>query len=535
MSLTPLSPDDLAWACDGGDCDGGDASAGNLIGQERAIEAMQLGLELYGPGYNIFVSGLTGTRRGQGVKALIEEIRAVCRPVPDRLFVHNFDEPHRPKLVTLPRGLGGKLVADVDRFCRGLRATLPEAFGSATFNDRHKAIQKQYVSRQQLALHDVMEASDKAGLTLVRLGDEEHSEPDIYPAVDGKPVPMEALEVLVREGHLTGDQVEQLGLDRDRLLTKLHEARATSRQLALEMRGRLEDLERETAERVVEPLVNDLRGAWAQPELRSHFDAVQEFAIDNAEPLIAFFDGMARTRLERRPRPFDIYLMPRGESSVQDDGAEECPVLFEANPTLENLFGTILPPGEDGPRLSHLEAGALLRADGGYLLVRLADVVQRPEVWPMLKSVLKTGILEIRPVESGRGPVSPLRPDPIEIQPKVVVIGEPGTYELLCREDPEFRKVFKVHAQFDTTMPNDAKNRAKYGAFVRGLVQSEGVHPSSGTGVGRLAEVGARLAGSRQRLSTRFGDLADLYREASHLAETGGRKLVERDDLLTAE
>lgn len=532
---SPLPPQELAWTCRPDSICEVPPKSGVLIGQEKAVAALKLGLELYGPGYNVFVSGLTGTRRAHSVKALIEQIRASCLLVPDRVFVHNFQEPHRPVLLELAKGEGARFVDDMQRFFRTIMARLPASLTSATLSERRRAIQKQYAVRERVLYHDLVGECERAGLSLVKLDQEGSVEPDIFPVIDGKPVAPEALDILVREGSLDQERAAALESARQDLVTKLYAVRSEGQNLALEMMGAIDQLERTEARTILLPALETLRQRWREP-LQPYFDGLERHLLDNLGALVAVDQAAKAAGAEepQRPRELEVHLLPRAE--VKRSDGWDCPVVFEANPTVENLFGTILPPEPDGPRLAHIEIGSLLRADGGYLVLRLVDLRETPGVWPVLKRVLKTGQLEIRPIDtSAAGRVSPLKPDPIQVQAKLILIGEPGTYELLCEEDPEFKKVFKVHVQFDTTMPRTAENIGHYCAFAASLVHEEGLRPSTPGGICRFVECGARMAGVRRRLSTRFGDLADLYREASYVAMRRGGREIERADFLAAE
>ncbi len=530
----PLDLSDLAWTCDDPKLELA-PEAGVLIGQERAIEALKLGMELYGPGFNMFVTGLTGTRRAQGVKALLESIRAVCQVVPDRVYVYNFAEPNRPSLLTFEGGEGERFVADLEQFFVLVMTAVPKSLAAPALAERRRAMQKQYAASEHDLYRDLVDECKAAGLALVTLGEDESAEPDIFPIIDEQPVPPEALEALVQEGKLSAERAKAMTEARDPLVAKLYVIRSQAQEIAREMLERIRGLDRAAAAQTIGPELGTLRERWTDPGCERYLVDLEAFILKDLGTVVGYARASAEAGLDevRRPKELEARALPRVAKSQE---AGDCPVVFEANPTYENLFGTILPPDEDGPRLSHIEIGSLLRADGGYLVLRLTDLLADAAVWTMLKRVFKTGRLEIRsqPTQAPQSQ-SPLKPDPVEVCAKLVVIGEIGTYELLCSQDPEFTKVFKVHAPFDTTMERSDANIARYGAFVAGLRMEEGLLEPTPCAVGRLAERGARLAGSKRRLSTRFGELADLYREASHLARKRGAKMASRADVLAAE
>lgn len=536
--IAPLHHDLLAWNCREIDpASGGDASPIH-IGQERAVEALRTGIELYAPGFNIFVTGLSGTERAQSVVELLEQIKVQCRVVEDRVFVHDFIESRSPTLLELPRGQGRHFRADVERVYASVMQIVPKALASPNLAERRRAIQAEFASREQALFQDLVAEAKTQGLAIVRIGEEPESEgpveADIFPVFGENAVPPEALTTLVREGKLEAAQAERLSEARQTLLTKLHEVRAKSQELALEMGKRLDDLAKAVCKSRIRPLFLGLAARWEGEVFKTYFDRVQTYVVDNLKVVFAYVQASRESGIERRPKELDVKLIARADTRTGERW--DCPVVLESNPTLASVFGTVLPPDEDGPRLAHIVEGALLRADGGFVVLRLADLLQA-DLWNPLKRVLKSGVIEIRPPEGPSPfPMSPLEPDPIEISTKVVVIGDEGTYELLCEADADFKKVFKVHAQFEQTMRLTDGNLELYASAVRRIVAGEeGLLPATSSGLARLAECGARIAGSQRRLSTRFGEIADIYREASYLATRKGERSVERKHVQAAE
>ncbi|MCA8970099.1 MAG: AAA family ATPase, partial [Planctomycetes bacterium] len=536
--FAPLHHDQLAWNCrDIDPLSGVDASPMH-IGQERAVEALRTGIELYAPGYNLFVTGLTGTERAQSVQELIEEIKVQCRIVQDRVFVHDFVESRSPTLLELPRGQGRHFRADVDRVYASIMQIVPKALAAPSLAQRRRAIQAEFGGREQMLFQDLVAEAKTQGLAVVRIGGEPESEgpveADIFPVIGEEAVPPEALAALVREGKIDAAQAERLGEARQALLTKLHGIRAQSHELALEMAKRLDELAKAICRSRIKPLFVGLTSRWEGELFKTYFDRAQAWVIEHLSIILAYVQASRESGVQRRPKELDVRMIARADTRTGERW--DCPVVFESNPTHASLFGTILPPDEDGPRLQHIVEGALLRADGGFVILRLADLVQG-NLWNDLKRVLKSGVLEIRPPEGPMPfPTSTLEPDPIEISTKVVVVGEEGSYELLCENDAEFKKVFKVHAQFEQTMRRTDSNLELYASAIRRIVETEdGLLPATSSGLARLAEHGARLAGSQRRLSTRFGEIADLYREASYLARRSGIRSVERKHVQAAE
>lgn len=539
--LAALQHDQLAWNCADIDPESGVDSSPVYIGQDRAVSALRTGIELYAPGFNLFVSGLTGTERAHAVRELIEEIKIRGRTVSDRVFVHNFVEPRSPILLELTRGDGQPFCADVERVYATIMKIVPKALQAPSMAQRRRAIRSDYTKREQTLFQDLVVEAKSQGLGVVRIGNEEDSEDglveaDIFPLFGDEPVPPEALDSLVREGKIDTAAAERLRASREALQTKLHEIRAQSQELSLEMAQRLEDLSKAICSTRVAPLIDGLRRRWPSAEFKSYFDQVESWLVDNVSAVLAYAHLAAKDDYDgaTRPRELDLRLLTRAETRTGE--AWDCPVVFQSNPSHVSLFGSILPPDHDGPRLAHIVQGAMLRADGGFVILRVLDLVQQPDLWNALKRVLKAGVIEIRPPESGLPlATSPLKPNPVPISTKVVLIGEEGAYETLCESDQEFKKIFKIHVQFETTMRRSDDNLELYAAAVRRIVQTESLLPAGPSGLARVAEFGARLAGSQRRLSTRFGEIADVYREASYVAMKKRASQVDRAHVLAAE
>ncbi len=531
-NLEPVGVETLHWSCPPLDFERVEPTAGTLIGQERALEALRLGMELYGPGYNLFVSGLTGTRRAASVAELLREIQAICRPAPDRFFVPDFEHPYEPRLLCLPRGRGKAFLADMGRLHRILFGMLARTLRSPALERRIQALREEAREEENRLYGDLVANCKEHGLALVTFQDEkgQPTGQDIFPVLDGEPVPPEGLAKGIKEGKLDREAAKRMLAQRDPLVARLREIQGRARDLQLGLFDKVRALMRQTADGILGPVFDRLVERWKE-SCETYLRALQTWLHEHPDRILAWTEGREEPP-DPLPRPLEI--APLFQRTKDGD---DCPVLFESNPTFENLFGSILPgPEGEEPRLSQIRSGSLVRADGGYLVLRLVDVLGGQGVWPMLKRVLKTNLCEIRSVESqGQGVASPLQPQPIPVEVKVVLIGEPGTYAAMAAEDPEFRKIFKIHAEFDRSMPNTRTNRRRYAAFAKDLHEKEGLLPPTPEGLGRFVEAGVRRAGNRTRLSTRFGEMADLYREASYLAGRRGAEAVERRDFLEAE
>ncbi len=499
------------------------------------MAALRTGLSIHAQGYNLFVSGLIGSGRTAVVEQLLRDIQPVCRRVPDRVFVHNFREPNRPLLVSLPAGRAALFRDQLHELGRTLLASLVAALRSRPHRMSRRVVRRAGSSRERRIMEALQRQAQKQGCALVRFQAQNGlATADIYPVVEGEPITLDALSALVIEGKIEEPQRTRLVQLREQLLERLDEVNERIREEQLRVDGELRTMDRQLAFKVLQAHTKDFQASWPQPEVADWLDAAGEFVERNLHRFLGsdgegedegkLVDATALLQQEPRIAEFQANIV---KTSLND----ACPVVIETNPTYGNLFGTISTPPDGtlpGPRNVH--PGAMLRAEGGYLVLRCLDVLRENGVWPQLKRTLQTGRLEIREFDQGSGTqTGPLQPEAIPLDIKVVLIGEPGVYEQLAAEDPQFPQIFKIHAEFDATIAVDPENLIRYADYVQWLVGSERLRPFGPDAMAAIAEYGARAAGRRDRLITRYSELGDLAREAAHLCEQDAGRKVTRE------
>jgi ATP-dependent Lon protease len=542
--LRPLPPGRLRWHCPHLKPSRRRPKVTDLLGQTRPLLALRLGLQLYAQGYHIFVSGIMGTGRMILVQHLLEELRPACRLGPDRVYVNNLLEPNRPQLLTLPRGKAPQFQRDMEELVQRIQDGLQAALRSRPHKSSRKLVIKAAELRERRLMDALARQARHEGCALVRFQAQSGSTTaDIYPLHDGEAISVEALQTLVLERKLTPAARDQLLAARDELLERLAEISERSRELMRRTERELRAMDRRVAGRVLEIYFRDFLRTWRQPEVLEYLQSVRQHVERDLERWVAADVPDEEAAPEGGPPP-----APAGPQSphpprllqtrfhelavhvVKTSTDDRCPVVIEPNPTYSNLFGTLAPPkSEQHAGLGTIHPGSLLRADGGYLIVRVADLLAEPGVWALLKRALKGSVVEIREYDPQTGTtVGPLQPAPIPIDLKVVLIGEPSHYEQLAGEDPQFRQTFKVHAEFDQTVPASFANLRRYADFLKWLTGREGLCPFEPDANAALAEYGARRAGRRDRLTTCFGELADIARESSFVCEQDHDASVHR-------
>lgn len=530
-----VAPRDLRWNCAPIKPSGKPPTAAFLLGQERPMAALRTGLSIHAQGYNLFVSGLIGSGRTAVVDLLLRDIQPHCRRTPDRVFVHNFREPNRPLLVSLPAGKASAFRDDLLELGRALHGHLVAALRSRPHRMSRRVVKRASSSRERRIMDALQRQAQKQGCALVRFQAQSGaSTADIYPVVEGEPITLDALSALAIEGKVTEDERTRLLQQREQLLERLDEVNDRIREENARIDSELRTMDRRLAWKVLQVHQKEFLKKWGQPEVADWLDAAGEYVERHLHQWVAAEnDSDDEPKAPETPPP--AISEPRlGEFQakiVKTSFNDACPVVIETNPTYGNLFGTITPP-PDGSQSGamHVNPGAMLRAEGGYLVLRCLDVLRENGVWPHLKRSLQNGKLEIREFDQGAASqTGSLQPEAIPIDLKVVLIGEPGVYEQLAAEDAQFPQIFKIHAEFDASIPVDDQNLTRYADYLQWLVDTEKLRPFAAAAMAAVAEYGARAAGRRDRLITRYSEIGDLAREASHLCESEAARAVTRE------
>lgn len=508
-----LSAEALRWRCDARKLSFSTTAEveplPGVVGQDSALEALRFGLEIDAPGQNVFVRGLVGTGRMTLVRNVLVDTRLACPLASDRCYVHNFASPDRPRLITLPRGQAREFGRRVEEMVDFIRDRLEPALSSEPMQARRAVLEQNTQKEIERITQPFEELVRAAGLALVSIPSEPVSQAALFPVLEGRPVPPEEWEQLQGSGAVSKEQAEQLREKHDTFLPQL---RAVLREINDVRRKHLEAM-RGMAERTIRSVLAEfvecIAAAFPQPAVKAFLDeAVDE--VVNLRLRGAPFD-------EEGARHFAVNVLV----CRKDDTS--CPMIVENTPTLSNLLGSIdhRTDGRDRGRSDHMmiRPGSLLRADGGYLILDALDVLREPGAWKVLVRTLRTGRLEIMPPELVFPWWSPgMKPEPIDVTVKVILLGGYDTYYMLDELDPDFPFLFKVLADFDSVIPRDDKGMAQYGGVLARIAKEEGLLPFDREGVAALIEHGARIAGRGNRLTTRFGRLADLAREASFIA-----------------
>ncbi|MFZ3200615.1 MAG: ATP-binding protein [Candidatus Acidiferrales bacterium] len=507
------------------------------MGQARALRALRMGVELTASGYNLFVCGLSGTSRGGMIVRLIEEMHPQCEPAPDRCYVNNFKNADRPRLLTLPRGQANAFKKEMESGIDFLRRRIPQVFEGEPFQRQKTRIVERFTQREKELMDDFTRRIAREQFALGRMQVGAVALPEIFPVLDGQMVPIEEIPKMVQEGKLESTAAEELERKYDQFRQEFTVVYRKTLSLSRELGSEMSYLEQEAASVLVDGVIEELKEKYPSPQLAEYLEEVRHHILDNLDPFKEREgeeeqpppEGVPGPRPERSDRdPFRVYGV---NVILAHSEHEKCPVIFETIPTYANLFGTIHRSydarGGWNSDFMDLRGGSLLRADGGFLVMYALDTLTETGVWRTLKRTLNHGKLEIQPVDMFFPfSTAALKPEPIDVHVKIILIGDRDMYELLYDYEDDFKKIFKVRVEFDEEMKWSEEVLRQYGGRLRKLSDDENLLPFDRSAVAAILEHGVRLAGRRGKITTRFFDLADLGREASYAARQDGQSLI---------
>jgi len=548
--VASLPPEKLRWHCDPAripfETTAEVEPTVNDMGQDRAMRALRMGVELRASGYNLFVCGLSGTSRGGMIVRMVEEMHLETETAPDRCYVNNFKNADRPRLLTLPRGQANAFKKEVESGIDFLRRRIPQVFEGEPFQRQKTRIVERFTVREKELMDDFTRRIAREQFALGRMQVGAVALPEIFPVLEGQMVPIEEIPKMVQEGKLESVTAEDLERKYDQFRQEFTVVYRKTLSLSRELASEMSYLEQEAASVLVDGVIEELKEKYPSPQISEYLEEVRHHILDNLDPFKERegedeqppSEGGGGQRPERTDRdPFRVYgvnvILAHGEQ-------EKVPVIFETIPTYANLFGTIHRSydtrGGWNSDFMDLRGGSLLRADGGFLVMYALDTLTEAGVWRTLKRTLNHGKLEIQPVDVFFPfSTAALKPEPIEIHVKIILIGDRDMYELLYDYEDDFKKIFKVRVEFDEEMPWSEEVIRQYAGRLRKLSDDEHLCPFDRTAVAVLLEHGVRRAGRRGKITARFFDLADLAREASYVAKHEKAAVVTAEHVRKAQ
>jgi lon-related putative ATP-dependent protease len=505
----------------------------DIIGQERALRAIRLGLEVESLGYNIFVVGLIGTGRNTTIKCLLEEIDKGANIPDDICYVNNFKDPDQPKCIYLPAGQGKVFKKDMEGLIESLKKEVPLIFEGEDYQKKRRELVEKHREREKGLVKEFESRAKKEGFTVVQVQVGPFTRPDVVPLVAGNAMPLDQLENLVDQGQFPKETYEQLKTKYATLSTDMEQVLKETRKVEKTIQDELAGLDKSAISHLVETSVGDLREKYGQPKIVTYLGDVKDSLLENpsrfqpkAETPQIPIPGLVL------PTPVDTFSEYQVNVLVDNSESKGAPVIIETSPTYRNLFGTVERSidrlgGIWKTDFTRVKSGSFLRANGGYLVLNALDVFIEPGVWLALKRTLRNRRVEMQSFDPFYlFASSALKPEPIDIRVKVVMIGESYIYDTLFYVDEDFKKIFKIKADFDVVMERTPETQEQYSAFIRKICHDEKLLPFDRTGVAAVVEHGVRLAGRQKKLSTEFHRITDILRETNYWARKDGSERI---------
>lgn len=498
-----------------------------IIGQARALTALALGLGIRSKGYNIFIMGSPGTGRRTALLKALSDYNVSDGQLQDKAYVTNFTSPLEPRALSFPAGKARAFKHKVHELVEDVKRLVAIHADSEAFKSRKSTLIAEVEQTENSTLAEFEAKASAAGFKITQVTNGDDSSTDLLPLKDGAPSSFDELQALVSAGSMSADDWNALRERYYSLMDKMKTLFDNLKHSRASIEKKVFALRREMLGPLVAAQVESLKNGLCEPKVAAWLSELQ---ADITAHLFLF--SKERLEQEQNPRRRRSPALSRYGVNIVVDRAETttAPVVFENRPTLANLVGSIeqmIDSGEES-RSGYLRirGGSILKASGGVLVLRAEDIVDDVEAWSYLKRVLQTGVVEI---QGAAGPFSPppaLKPEPIDVSFKVVMIGGELSYDLLFQADPDFQKLFKVCAEFDSTMERTPEAESRYTAFLHKIVAEEGLRPLTGDGAAAVLERSARDAEHRGKLSTRFSLVADLLREADYWASREGLSVL---------
>lgn len=492
----------------------------DIIGQERALKALSFGLAIGEKGFNIYAAGAPGTGKTTTVTAYLEDIAVDKSVPPDWCYVYNFQNPSEPNAIRLSPGWASQLKSDVADLIAAAKKVLPEIFESEDYIARRQAITKSIDTERNALFAQLNKLAQDKGFIL-------RSSPSgllVIPVMEGQPLSEEQI------AQLDPKSLELITKAREELDVELRNAMRELRKLESQVNDRVESLNRDVALFAIGHIISDLETSYSKnDEVVKYIGEVQESILEN---LGRFVEAKTAPSMPPEARFAHEQFFVRYEVNIMvtNKDLKGAPVVVEYNPTYANLFGRIEKEARFGvlsTDFTMIQPGSLHRANGGYLMIPIEDLAKTPASYESLKRALKNEVIEIEDIAIA-GPLAArgLKPEPIELNVKMILVGDNQVYDMLYSNDPDFKELFKVKAHFDTSMERSEDNVRKYASAMANVCKREELMHLDVKAAAKVIEYSSRLADDQDKLSTQFADVADLIREATFYATQSKSKHV---------
>jgi len=500
-----------------------------IIGQDRAVRALEFGLNVDRQGYNIYLAGAMGTGKTTLARELLQK-KARKEPRPsDWCYVYNFENPDNPIALELPAGQGKKFKKDLEDQVEKIIARISRALEEDEFGYKRSQIMNQFMEQTSALYLQAEEEARKLGFGIARTDQGINS----YPLKDG--------EAMSQEHFMTLNEEERAELMKrsSQVQEMLSESFRQYKELEKSFKEKIKSLEQETFRNAAAPFFEELVKKYKKyPKIVKYLHDLQEDLLDRMPAIVKHDESNPWNFLrfgDRRSlmRRYQVNLL------VDNSDLNHAPVIMENNPTYSNLFGQIEYESEFGilaTDFSKIKAGTIHRANGGYLILHMDDLARNFYVWDTLKRVLKNKEIRVESVTRllGISNSETLQPEPIPVKLKVILIGEPIYYYLLYTQDEDFPKLFKIKADFDIEMERSKKHINDYARLIASVCESEGLRHFDREAVAQVVDYGSRMVDDQNKLTTQFNKLVEIIYEADSWAAQDNAAVVTGDHVRKA-
>ncbi len=525
-----------------------------IIGQERAIQALQMAISIPSKGYNIFASGAAGTGKRTAVNHILDAQTLDRDLLRDIAYVHNMTREDSPSALYFAPGRARAFKKQLRHFVLTIRDLALSIKNRSGFKETRDRIIMDSESQESQMLFDFEDRVGQEGFTIVQIEEDDQEKADLAPMIDNKPSDFDELQKLVNQGSISQGHYKELREKYFQYMDEMKQVLARIRNSRIRIGNELESLHVEILTPDVLQGIEELKRDFCSPDfsreedpdvkeeqeaISRHLDRVgrdliAKISIIINEPNEEAFKGELELSTSPLPEPltrYDVNIL------IDHSDTAKPPVIEEVTPDYARLFGSIDIPseasagGESPYGFLFLRPGSIIRASGGYLILRAEDILMEEDSYISLKRVLQNGKTEIRNPSPGPGMSSHgyIKPDPIRVKLKVVVMGREALYDALYLQDEDFQKLFKVPAEFDYVMPRNEKTMGEYINFINLVTNGERLRSVTPSGAAAILEYGVRLAEFRDQLSTQFSLVADILRESNYWAGVEGRKVIDRE------
>lgn len=506
-----------------------------IVGQERAIEAIELGAGIRSQGYNIWASGVVGTGRMTTIRQILDHRKGERVQLHDFAYVNNFKTPDQPVLLRFQAGEGRVFARMMDEAMTVVRRRIPQLFEDEQFQTQRKGIIQRFQQREHALIGEFDAKIRPSGFVVGTLQEEDGTgRTEVFPLVDGQPVAMEDLDELVTAKKITEEQAIALQESYETHRDELNEIGRRSMRVMVDFRKELAKHDQAAVGILLNGIFEDMRTSFPRDRVLEFLQGLTTFILDHVEEFVRVYsakqNGIADEATEELGRQLE--RMSIVNLILDNYDSATAPIVVETSPTYQSLFGTIErrvdARGFTVSDVSHIRAGSLLRADGGYIILNAMDVLSDAAVWAALKKVMLYGRLDIQPLDT-QFQLNTIKPDYINLDVKVILLGDPAVYLALWAADEDFHKMFKIHAEFDDEAPRTREMIRHYCGFLSQIATEESLLHCDRGAAAAIIEWAVAFTETSTKISLQFAYAADLFREASHFAMLKSSRVVREE------